>query len=71
MRVRRTFPVDSRNENLPEKRIHQTCAGRDGRNMASDVFIARTRAAPRRRPERDLQVQAAVVGSVPLFPDCY
>jgi hypothetical protein len=39
--------------------------------MASDVFIARTRAAPRRRPERNLQVQAAVVGSVPLFPDCY
>src|SRR6516165_1739003 len=25
----------------------------------------------RRRRERNLQVQAAVVGSVPLFPDCY
>jgi hypothetical protein len=39
--------------------------------MASGLFIARARALPRRRSNRNLQVQDAVVGSVPLFPDCY
>jgi len=69
--VRRTFPVDSRNENLPEKRTHQHCAGRDGRNSASGLFIARARASPRRRPERNPQVQDAAAGAVPLLSDYY
>jgi hypothetical protein len=37
---RRThFPVDSRNENLPEKRIHRNCAGRPGRDAAPGFLL--------------------------------
>jgi hypothetical protein len=39
--------------------------------MASGLVIARARASLRRRLERNLQVQDAAAGAVPLFPDCY
>jgi hypothetical protein len=39
--------------------------------MASGLFIAHARAASRRGPKRNLEVQAAVAGAAVLFPDCY
>src|SRR5262249_49013891 len=51
------FPVDSRNENLPEKRTHQNYASRPGRDAAASL-VARTPAPPRKtcgslHPDRD------------------
>ena len=41
------FPVDSRNENLPEKCIHQNYASRPGGSRRR-LFVARTRARAKR-----------------------
>src|SRR5262245_23345519 len=38
---RRTFPVDTRNENLPEKGTHQSCANRPGQDAVPGFFVAR------------------------------
>src|SRR5215470_9770588 len=41
---RHTFSVDSRNENLPEERSHQSCANEPGRYAAPGFFVAQPRA---------------------------
>src|SRR5262249_581020 len=45
------FPVDSRNENLPEKCIHQNCASRPGRYAARDFCCAGAPCLARRREQ--------------------
>src|SRR5262249_121303 len=55
------FPVDSRNENLPEKCIHQNCASRPGWYAARDFCCAGAACLPLRReegePNRPLSVR--------------
>jgi len=48
------FSVDSRNENLREKRIHQICANRPARGAAAG-FLLRERARPRGAPSSESQ----------------
>src|SRR5262249_33495075 len=50
---RRTFPLDSCNENLPEKRIHQSCGKQPGRDALPGFFYcpdATTMRAGRTQP---------------------
>src|SRR5215813_6877606 len=72
------FPVDSRNENLPEKCIHQNYASRPGRHAARDFCCAGAvpfpedtkrcvkAAAPRGQTRCNRWLQETVVGWVPI-----
>jgi hypothetical protein len=69
--LRRTFSLDSCNENLPEKNIHQNYVGRCGAVPPLETFHGRTRAPPRPAAERNLRLRETIGGAVSLFPDCY
>src|SRR5215471_820135 len=71
IRLHRIFSVDSCNENLPEKNIHQNYVGRCGAMPPLETFHGRTRAPPRPAAERNLRLRETVGGAVLLFPDCY
>src|SRR5262249_53925356 len=66
----RTFPLDSRNENLPEKRIHQSCAEQPGRATLPGFFVAHRARRRMRRSERNLRVQEQGAGAASLFWGC-
>src|SRR4029453_3379939 len=77
------FSVDSRNENLPEKCIHQNCASRPGRHAARDFCYASAACLPlkirkdasKRPPQGHTRcnrwLRETFAGSIPLLWDCY
>src|SRR6516164_9621490 len=67
---RHTFSVDSRNENLPEKRIHQSCAKQPGRDTPLRAVLLPGRHHRRTRVKRNLRVWELLTRRYFIVLDC-